>query len=144
MVELHKWCVVPVAIEIGASYLFVKKVAYITRDKHVFLGHPLRQRFGNRAVIMERHALPRVIALSNLVYGVIHLRSRFPGYVVMAIFGRLRCPELQGFVDGRFGGFLSREVIIRKLKGESILERMEWVIRCRVERLMIWRRSIWL
>ena len=100
MVELHKWRVVPVAIKVGASYLLIKKVAYITRDKHVFLGHPLRQRFGLRAGIMEWHALPRVIALSNLIYSVVHLRSRFPGYVVVAIFGRLPCPELQGFVDG--------------------------------------------
>lgn len=100
MVELHKWCIVPVAIEIGASYLLIEKVAYITCDKNIFLSHPLWRRLGHRAVVTERHALPRVVALSNIIYSVVHLRSRFPRYVVVAIFGRLRCPESQGFVDG--------------------------------------------
>lgn len=100
MVKLYKWCVVPVAIEIDAGYLFAEKVINITRDKHILLGHPLWRRVGLRAVIMERHALPRVIALSNFIYSFVHCGSRIPGYVVVAIFGRLCCPEPQGFVDG--------------------------------------------
>jgi len=99
MVKLHEWCVVPVAIEISTRYLLVEKMAYIARDERIFLGHPLWRRLEYRAAVTEWHTLPRVIALSNRIDSVEHLLSRSPGYVVVAIFGRLRRPELQGIID---------------------------------------------
>jgi hypothetical protein len=98
-VKLHKWYIVPVAIEISAGNLFIEKVMYITHDKYIFLGHPLRQCFGHRAIITEWHILLWVVAFSNPINSFVHLCSRFPGDIIMASFGRLCCPQLQSFVD---------------------------------------------
>jgi hypothetical protein len=143
MVKLHKWCIVPVAIEISAGNLFIEKVLYIMHDKHIFLGHPLRWHFGHRAIITEWHILPRVVAFPNPINSFVHLCSRFPGDIIMAVFGGLRCPQLQSFIDGQLGRLLPREVIICEFEGKSILKGMKWIARSRVERPMTWWRSIW-
>ncbi len=41
LVEFLKQNIVPVAIEIGAGYLFIKEVVNIMSNKHVLLSHPL-------------------------------------------------------------------------------------------------------
>jgi hypothetical protein len=143
MVKLHKQCIVPVAIEISAGNLFIEKVPYIMRDKHIFLGHPLRWRFGHRAIIMEWHILPRVVTFPNPINSFVHLCSRFSEDIIVAIFGGLCCPQPQSFIDGRLGRLLPREVIICKFEGKSILEEMKWIARSCVERPMTRWRSIW-